>query len=198
MADFCAPDAVGFLGMLRPLLVAVGCLGMLDCRQPAPPVIATCPTMTWQSISTSRGRVGLCLPPHFRVLDSAGWWARGRATDSDFATLSIDIFDSAKAADEWGSHVRPRSLRDPVDSTELEAVFAESVATRSLTVDGKSIEVETARLSGGIGFHRQPFLRGVWHLPGSRWALAQGWASRARDLNLIRDILGTLRMATEQ
>jgi hypothetical protein len=183
---------------MRFLLVATVWLVALTCRHSAPPPNATCPAVTWRSIRTPNGKIALCLPPDFRPVDSAQWWARGNPIDPHFAFFSLDILDSAQAAHEWGSPVRPRRLRDPVDSTQLHAVFAESVAIHTLAVDGRSIVVEIARLSGGIGFHRQPFLRAVWQLPGSRWVLAQGWATKAKDLDLIRGMLSTVRMSTAQ
>jgi hypothetical protein len=117
--------------------------------------------------------------------------------DSGFAFFSLDILDSALATFEWGSPVRPRSFRDPVDSTRLEVVIPESVAIRTLSVDGYLVQVETALLTGGIGLHRLPFLHAVWPLPGSRWVLAQGWAKKARNLDLIRDMLSTVRVSAE-
>src|SRR5258707_6189186 len=130
-----------FLVVATVWLVAVGC------RHGAPPLNVTCPTVTWRSVRTPDGQVGLCLPPDFHPIDSARWWARGEPIDSNYASFSLDILDSAQAAVEWGSPVRPRSFRDPVDSTRLHAVFAESVATRTLAVDGRSIQDETAPLS---------------------------------------------------
>ena len=182
---------------MRAFAIAATLLIAAGCRSASPTLAVTCPDSTWRSTHTANGGVALCLPPQFRTKDSTRSWARGEVGDSDYAFFSFALLDSAKAADEWGSPPRPRRLGDLVDTTQLHAVRAESVTVTPTMVDGRSIDVETALASGGIGMHRQPVLRAVWPLPRGRWALAQGFATNARNLDLIREMLATLRVSAE-
>jgi hypothetical protein len=109
--------------------------------------------------------------------------------DSGYAFLSVKVLDSAAAADEWGTPPRPRTLRTPRDTTVLHALTAESVTVHREDVDGWHVEVETAIVTGGPGFSRQPFLRAVWPLPGGRWA------SAPRELDTQQAMLRTVHLA---
>ena len=180
---------------MRASFASIMLLLAAACRRDTPAVAATCQDPAWQPARVADSGVALCLPPRFRAVDPARRWARGEPGDSDFASLSVAVLDSAEAVSEWGAPPRPGTLRDPVDTTRLHAVRAESVTVGLMPVDGKNIEVETARISGGIGMHRQPYLRAVWRLPSGRWALTQGFATNPRDLELLRSMLGTVRLS---
>lgn len=182
---------------MRAFAIAATLVIAAACRSGSPTLPVACPDSTWRTTHTPNGRVALCLPPRFRTVDSTRRWARSEPVDSDFVSFSFAVLDSTEAVDEWGSPPRSRKLGDAVDTTKLHAVVADSVMITRTMVDGRGIDVETALASGGIGMHRQPLLLAVWPLSRGRRALAQGFATNARNLDLARQMLATVRLSAE-
>lgn len=140
--------------------------------------------------------VALCAFPGYRLATSTGrLWARGSPTDSSYAWLTVAVLDSSEAASEWGTPPRPGSLRSSEPPTTIHRLTAESVAVHPETVDGRSVRVETGRVTGGFaGWRRKPMLRAAWPLGDGRWVLAQGQAPDTRTLDTLRIMLRSVRV----
>lgn len=146
-------------------------------------------------MQTPDGAVAICLAPGFTPRGDSTRWARGQVGDSAYAWLSVRVLDSATAAEEWGTPPRPTTFRAPMDSMRTDAVRAESVVVRSARVDGTLIEVETARVSGGVaGLRRQPAIRAAWRVAGGRWVLAQGVSDQVTGLAALQAMLQTVHV----
>jgi hypothetical protein len=180
---------------MRPVATAVFLMLSSACARATPAASATCSEPSWRSSHSADSTVALCAPPQFRAGDDFPRWARGDATDSNFAVLSLHVLDSTAAAREWGPRARPRRFSEPTDTTQLHAVRADSVVNRIQSVDGRQVEVETARLTGGIGFSNQAALLAFWWLPNGHLVLVQGLVSQPEDLEVLRAMVETLRFS---
>lgn len=142
----------------------------------------------------------LCLPPEFQRFPSEGnterdAWKRGSPSDSTYAWISIHVLDSLEASREFGSPPRPRMLRDPEPPQVVDGVRADSVVSHSMTIDTRSVDVETALVSGGVsGMRRQPQFRAALPLGHSHWIIITGQAESAAHLDTLRESLASLRI----
>ena len=172
------------------VLVAVAALAGCTKERSAPDLACD---VAWRAMRTPDGAVALCVAPGYAAVGDSARWARGQPHDSTYAWLSVRVVDPAEAANEWGSPPRPPSFREPVDTMMLHVLRAESVSVHREHVDGVTVEVETARVSGGqAGFDREPAIRAVWALSGGRWALAQGFTRQPSELATLRAMLRTV------
>jgi hypothetical protein len=127
--------------------------------------------------------------------DTGRRWARGAPGDTGYAWLSITVLDTADAADEWGQPSAPGSFQRADPPGTLHALRAESVSVHREVIQTAIVEVETARVSGGVtGLNRHPVLRAVWRVGDGRWVLAQGFATEPATLDTLRAMLRTVRV----
>ena len=172
---------------------------LFACTRPPALAAPACPDETWRPAATSDSTIALCLAPGFASTGEGRRWARGKVGDSSYAWLTVVILDSVEAEDEWGSPPVPRSFRaaSPPAGT-IHALTAESIAVYRDTVDGQPVEVETALISGGFAdLRRQPAIRAAWRLPSGRWVLAQGLADRPAEIDILRAMLRTVKLAAD-
>jgi hypothetical protein len=159
-----------------------------------------CPAATPVAALSADSTAGICLPSDFaRVRPEAkivsNTWKRGRPGDSTYAWIATDVLDSAAAALEWGVPPRPTSLRvnDPSDGTDQ--VRADSVVSHPMVIDGRTVDVETALLSGGFaGMQRQPHVRAVWPVGDGRWVIVQGEARTPQQVDVLRGFIPSFQL----
>jgi hypothetical protein len=154
------------------------------------------PVAAW--LADSAG--GVCLPTDFaevrpEVKMASNAWRRGEPGDSTYAWISAHVLDSAAAADEWGVPPRPKSLRENEPTDFPDKVTAHGVQSHSMLIDGRTVDVETALLSGGVaGMRRTPHFRAVWPLGDGRWAIVQGQASNPEQVDTLRRLIASFQV----
>ena len=171
------------------------CFLLAACEAASPAQRLACRDAAWRPMLTPDGTVALCVAPGYVPRGDSARWERGGVGDTTYAWLSVRVLDSTEAAEEWGTPPHPTNFRAPYDSTVIHALSAESVVVRRERLDGAAVEVEAARISGGVaGLRRQPAIRAVWPLAGGHWALAQGFSVQPNELATLEAMLRTVRI----
>jgi hypothetical protein len=176
-------------------VMAAACRGAAHSRS-----TMKCPAATPVVALSGDSAAGLCLPTGFtevrpEVNIGTNGWRRGTPQESTYEWISAHVIDSADAEREWGNPPRPGSLRDQKPGTGADAVTADSVQSHPMSIDGRTVDVETALLSGGFaGLHRKPHVRAVWPLGDGRWAIVQGEASSPQQLEELRALIPSFQL----